>query len=338
MRLLRYSLRRLLLIVPVLLGVTFIAFMLTRIVPGNPIERVAGPYASKEKVAEMKAAAHLDKPYHTQFYIYVRDLVTTGSLGDSYFSAQPVAKDLRERFGASFELAFLGMLVAIVLSIPLGVASAAYRDSWVDQLGRIISVLGVSMPIFWLGLVLLQVFFVRLNWLPAPMGRIDTMLSAPPPVTGLDLVDSALTGDWAVFKDVVQHLVLPVFIIAFTAMAPLARITRSSMIEALESDYVRTARALGLPRRLIIFDHALKNAMLPVITMVAAVFGYILGGEVLVELVFSWPGLGLYAYNAILAADFPAIQGFILLVTFMYVVLYLIVDLLIAILDPRVEF
>lgn len=338
MRLARYILRRLLLVVPVLLGVTLVTFLLTRIVPGNPIDRVAGPYVSVERRAEMKREARLDRPFYTQFYLYVHDLVVDQEMGTSYTTARPVAEDLRERLPVSVELATLGMLLAIVLAIPIGIASAVAKDSWVDHVGRIVSVIGVSMPIFWLGLVLLQVFFVKLEWVPAPMGRLPINMTEPPWVTGWLLIDAAIAGNGAVFWSALSHLALPVFVIAFTAMAPLARITRSAMIEALESDFVRFARSLGLPNRIVIFQHALKNAMLPILTMVAAVYGYVLGGEVLVELVFAWPGLGAYSYNAILASDFPAIQGFILLVTLTYVMIYLIVDILIALLDPRVEY
>lgn len=338
MRFLRYAIRRLLWVIPVLLGVTLITFLLTRILPGNPIERVAGPYVSAEQKAEMMREARLDLPVLQQFYLYVRDLVVYGDLGVSYTTAQPVAQDLWERLPVSLELTTLGMLLAIGLALPLGIAGAVAKDTWVDQLGRVVSVIGVSMPIFWLGLILLQVFFVKLGLAPAPMGRLATSLVEPQRITGWLLIDAALAGEWEVFRSVAGHLVLPVVIVAFTALAPLARMTRASMIDALESDYIRTARALGLPSRVIIFQHALKNALIPILTMIAGVFGYALGGEVLVELVFAWPGLGTYSYNAILASDFPAIQGFILLITLTYVLIYLVVDLLIAAIDPRVEY
>ena len=338
MRFLGYAIRRLLWVIPVLLGVTLITFLLTRVLPGNPIDRVAGPFVSAEQKAEMMREARLDLPVIQQFFLYVRDLVVHGDLGVSYSTARPVAQDLWERLPISLELTTLGMLLAIVLALPLGIASAVAKDTWVDQLGRVVSVIGVSMPIFWLGLILLQVFFVKLGVAPAPLGRLSTSLIEPDRITGWLLIDSALVGDWAVFRSAAAHLALPVVIVAFTALAPLARMTRSSMIDALESDYIRTARALGLPTRVIIFQHALKNALIPILTMIAGVFGYALGGEVLVELVFAWPGLGTYSYNAILASDFPAIQGFILLITLFYVLIYLVVDLLIAAIDPRVEY
>lgn len=338
MRFLRYAIRRLLWVIPVLLGVTLITFLLTRILPGNPIDRVAGPYVSAEQKAEMMREARLDLPVLQQFYLYVRDLVAYGDLGVSYTTAQPVAQDLWERLPVSLELTTLGMLLAIGLALPLGIAGAVAKDTWVDQLGRVVSVIGVSMPIFWLGLILLQVFFVKLGLAPAPMGRLATSLVEPQRITGWLLIDAALAGEWEIFRSTAGHLVLPVVIVAFTALAPLARMTRAAMIDALESDYIRTARALGLPSRVIIFQHALKNALIPILTMIAGVFGYALGGEVLVELVFAWPGLGTYSYNAILASDFPAIQGFILLITLTYVLIYLVVDLLIAAIDPRVEY
>lgn len=338
MRFLLYAIRRLLWVIPVLLGVTLITFLLTRILPGNPIDRVAGPYVSAEQKAEMMREARLDLPVIQQFYLYVRDLVAYGDLGVSYTTAQPVAQDLWERLPVSLELTTLGMLLAIGLALPLGIASAVAKDTWVDQLSRVVSVIGVSMPIFWLGLILLQVFFVKLGVAPAPLGRLATSLVEPQRITGWLLIDSSLAGDWEVFRSAAAHLVLPVVIVAFTALAPLARMTRASMIDALESDYIRTARALGLPSRVIIFQHALKNALIPILTMIAGVFGYALGGEVLVELVFAWPGLGSYSYNAILSSDFPAIQGFILLITLTYVLIYLVVDLLIAAIDPRVEY
>lgn len=338
MRFLGYAIRRLLWVIPVLLGVTLITFLLTRILPGNPIDRVAGPYVSAEQKAEMLREARLDLPVVQQFYLYVRDLVVYGDLGVSYTTAQPVAQDLWERMPVSLELTTLGMLLAIGLALPLGIASAVAKDTWIDQLGRVLSVIGVSMPIFWLGLILLQVFFVKLGVAPAPLGRLSTSLIEPDRITGWLLIDSALVGDWEVFGSAAAHLALPVVIVAFTALAPLARMTRAAMIDALESDYIRTARALGLPRRVIIFQHALKNALIPILTMIAGVFGYALGGEVLVELVFAWPGLGTYSYNAILSSDFPAIQGFILLITLTYVLIYLVVDLLIAAIDPRVEY
>lgn len=337
MRLLLYALRRLLLVVPVLAAALFLTFALTRIVPGNPIDRVSGPYITDERRQELKHEAYLDRPFYTQFGLYVRDLAD-GKMGTSYTTAQDVTKDLRQRFPASLELVTYGMLLAILIALPLGVAAAIKKDSWVDNIARVLSVAGVSMPIFWLGLILLYVFFFKLGWLPGPVGRTGSASTSVDSITGIYTFDTLVQGEWSLFRDVVKALVLPCVTLAFVAMAPIARFTRATMVEVLESDYVRTARSLGLPVRVVVFRHALRNALIPILTIIAAVYGYALGGEVLIEIIFAWPGLGLYSYNAILNSDFPAIQGFVLLVTFGYMVIYLILDLLTAALDPRVKF
>jgi dipeptide transport system permease protein len=336
MRLLRYTIRRLIFIIPVLLGAMFIAFLLTRIVPGNPIDRVAGPYASDEQVEQMKKDAGLLDPFYVQFFNYTKQLLR-GDMGVSYQTSQPVSKDLSQRFPATFELVFYGMILAIALALPLGIISAVKQGTFIDHVARVLAVLGVSVPIFWIGLVLLSTFYVRLDWLPGPEGRLPIMATEPDHITGLYTVDSLLHGDFETFWLAVKALILPVMTIAVVAMAPIARMTRAMMIEALSSDYIRTSRSMGLPRRVIVVHHAFKNAFIPVLTLIAAVFGFAIGGEVLVEFIFSWPGLGLYSYNAILGADFPAVQGFIVLVTTIYVFIYLAVDLITAVLDPRVE-
>jgi len=337
MRLLRYTLRRLIFVVPVLLGALFIAFALTRIVPGNPIERVAGPYTSDERVEEMKREAGLLDPFYIQFVNYLGDLLR-GDLGYSYQTAQPVSKDLWDRLPASLELVFYGMSLAVTLALPLGIVSAVRRGSTVDHVARVLAVIGVSAPIFWIGMILLSTFYIRLGWAPGPVGRLPMLATPPNRVTGLYTIDSLLAGDLDTFWLAAKALVLPVLTIALVAMAPIARMTRAMMIDALESDYVRTARSMGLPSRVIVLHHAFKNAFIPVLTLIAAVFGFAIGGEVLVEYIFTWPGLGLYSYNAILGSDFPAIQGFIMLATTIYLLIYLAVDIITALLDPRVEY
>jgi peptide/nickel transport system permease protein len=336
MRLLRYTLRRLLLIVPVLAAALFLVFALTRIVPGNPIDRVAGPYISNEQRAAMKHKAYLDRPFYTQFALYVRDLVH-GQLGVSYTTAQDVSKDLKQRFPASFELVTYAMLLAVLMAVPLGIAAAIKKDSVIDHVARIVSVSGVSMPIFWLGLILLYLFFFKWSWLPGPVGRTGSASSEFHTITGFLTLDTLIKGDFGMFWQVVKALILPCVTLGFVAMAPIARFTRATMAEVLESDYIRTTRSLGLPFR-VVLRHGLKNALIPILTIIAAVYGYALGGEVLVEIIFNWPGLGLYSYNAILSSDFPAIQGFVLLVTLIYMLIYLLLDLLTAALDPRVKF
>ena len=337
MRLLRYVLRRLLFVIPVLLGSMFIAFLLTRIVPGNPIEKVAGPYASDERVEEMKREAGLLDPFYVQFVNYLGDLLH-GDMGVSYQTSQPVSEDLIDRLPASLELVLFGMILAVGVALPLGVIAAVKRGTVIDHASRVLAVLGVSAPIFWIALVLLSVFYTRLGWLPGPSGRLPITMIEPERITGLYTIDALIGGQWDVFWAAAKALILPVCTIALVAMAPIARMTRAMMIDALESDYVRTARSMGLPRRVIVVRYAFRNAIIPVLTLIAAVFGYAIGGEVLVEYIFTWPGLGLYSYNAIVGSDFPAIQGFIILATSIYILIYLTVDILTALVDPRVEF
>ncbi len=229
------------------------------------------------------------------------------------------------------------MILAIALAIPLGVVSAVKRGTWVDHIARVLAVLGVSVPIFWIGLVLLSAFYVRFEILPGPEGRLPIGYPEPDRITGLFTIDSLLHGDFETFWKAAKALVLPVVTIAIVAMAPIARMTRAMMIDALDSDYIRTSRSMGLPNACHRLHHAFKNAFIPVLTLIAAVFGFALGGEVLVELIFTWPGLGHYSFNAIMGSDFPAVQGFIILVTSLYILIYLAVDVTTAILDPRVE-
>jgi peptide/nickel transport system permease protein len=337
MRVLRYALRRLLFVVPVLLAALFLTFALTRIVPGNPIDRVAGPYISDQQRAAMKHQAYLDRPFYDQFALYLRDLAH-GRMGVSYSTAQDVSRDLRQRFPASFELVTYGMLLAVLFAVPLGIAAAIRKDSWIDQTARVISVSGVSLPIFWLGLMLLYFFFFKLAWLPGPVGRTGSATTQFKSITGIYTLDSLLRGDPGMFWASAKALVLPCVTLGFVAMAPIARFTRASMAEVLESDYIRTARSLGLPSRVVVRRLAFKNALIPILTIIAAVYGYALGGEVLIEIIYNWPGLGQYSYNAILNSDFPAIQGFVLLVTFIYLMIYLLLDIVTAALDPRVKF
>lgn len=337
MRVLRFSLRRLALLVPVLLGTLLIAFLLTRILPGNPIERVAGPFTSDERRAEMKRQARLDLPFYQQFGLYLSDLVTRGDLGTSYNTAQPVIRDLSQRFPATLELVLAGLGLAVVVAIPLGILSALYKDSLVDHAARVISTVGVALPVFWLGLLLLYIFFLQLQWVPAPTGRLPIIATPPPTITGMYTLDALLQGQWGTFKAAFAALILPAVSLSLTAMAPLTRMTRNSVLEVLNTDYVRSARALGLPSGLVLRDYVFKNASIPVLTLLVGILGFMLGGVVLVETVFSWPGLGRYTLDAILASDFPAIQGAILLVTTLYVLLYLLLDIGVALIDPRVE-
>ena len=328
--------RRLVLLIPVLLGVTVVTFTLTRIIPGNPIDLMVSPLASQETRDRIAENAGLNDPLWVQYAQYIGG-VTRGDFGDSFVTNQPVLDDLTSRFMPTFELTLLAMLLAMLLAVPLGIASAVWQGTWIDHVSRLLAVFGVAMPVFWVSLVAIYVFFFVLHWLPAPQGRIGVMIPPPDSITGLFTIDALLTGNWQAFKSSVLSILMPAAVLAFAAMAPLARMTRASMIEALEADYTRAARALGLSEWSITLRHALRNAILPVITMIAIVYGYLLGGVVLVENVFAWPGLGRYVYNAIASSDYPALQGFILYSTSVYVLLFLLVDILYVLLDPRVR-
>ena len=336
MRSLRLIARRVLLMIPVLLGVTIVAFVMTRVLPGSPIDALAGPMATPEQRLALMQHYGLDRPLWEQYVRYIVG-VAQGDFGVSFTTSHPVAADLQSFFPATLELTTCSIVLAVLVGIPLGIAGAVRQGTLVDHASRVIAVAGVAMPAFWLALVLIYVFFSRLHLLPAPIGRLDPLLTPPHQVTGLLLVDSLLAGDWTAFRSAAMQLVLPVSVLAFGAVAPLARMARSSMLEVLDSAYVRAARAMGIPWRSIVWKYALKNAILPVLTMLSIVYGYLLGGSVLVENIFAWPGLGRYAYNAISGNDYPAVQGFILYATFIYLVIFLVVDILYAIVDPRIE-
>jgi len=331
-----YAARRLVLLVPVLLGVTLISFALTRVIPGNPIDELVSPLASQQERQRLISEHGLDRPITHQYVAYVRDLFH-GDLGTSFTTSQPVLSDLTSRFSATFELTLYAMLVAVLVGVPLGIAAAVWANRWVDQLSRVVSVSGIALPVFWTSLTLVYILFYRLHVLSAPYGRIDPSIDAPKHITGLFTLDALLTGKWAAWRSAAEALILPVGVLAFAVMAPIARITRSGMLEALESDYIRAARSLGLPGRTVVFRHALRNALLPLITMIAVVYGYLLGGVVLVEEIFAWPGLGRYVFDAITSSDYPAVQGFILYATTIYVLLFLAVDLLYLAIDPRLR-
>jgi peptide/nickel transport system permease protein len=331
----RFVLRRLSVLPLALLGVSVVSFALTRIIPGDPTDRLVGAaFLTDERRAEIRREYGLDRSYPAQFAAYLQGLAR-GDLGTSFLTSRPVAADLRQRFPATLELTVAAMAFAVLVAIPLGVGSAVWKGSWLDHLGRLLAVVGVSMPVFWSGLLLLYLFFFLWQWAPPPIGRLEPALLAPPPVTGLLTVDAVLAGDATVLWGALRSLALPALALGLAAMAPLARMARAAMLEALGSDYVRAARAFGLAERTVIVRHALRTSLLPVVTMVAVVFGYQLGGVVLVEAVFAWPGLGQYAYHAVANADYPAVQGFILYTTTMYVGLFLLVDVLYAVLDPR---
>jgi peptide/nickel transport system permease protein len=329
-------LKRLLVAIPSLIGVVIVTFVLTRALPGDPAAYFAGPAATKEAVDQVRVKLGLDKPLPVQFVRYVADL-SRGNLGTSLTTGQPVATEIRTRLPASGELTLLGLIVAVLAAVPLGILAAMRPGSLVDHACRIIATAGVSLPVFFTGLILVYVFYYLLGWAPAPLGRLDVFFSAPPRVTGFYLIDSLIARDGEVFVASLKQLILPALTLGIFSLAPIARMTRASMLGVLSSDFVRTARASGLAPFTVIVTYAFRNAMLPVVTTLGMVFSFLLGANVLVEKVFAWPGIGSFAIEALIASDFAPVQGFVLTMAVMYVVLNLAIDILYGIIDPRVR-
>lgn len=331
---LQYVLRRLGLSLASLFGAVLATFVITHLLPGNPVLVHAG-FKIPATIKFLEQQMGLDQPLPVQFERYLAGLVH-GDLGQSWYTGNPVALDLRQRLPASLELAAFSTLVALLVALPVGILSAIRRDSAWDHLARVLSVGGVSMPVFWLGLVLIFFFYYRLHIAPAPLGRVGTFADVPPPRTGLLTVDSLLVGNMATFEDALGHLILPGITLCLVVMVPVMRITRATMLEALGQPYIRTAMAAGVPYRKIVLVDALRNSLVNVLTISGLVLGYLIGGAVLVEKVYAWPGMGQYALNALLENDYAAVQGFILVITTLYIVINLVVDVLYAVVDPRI--
>jgi ABC-type dipeptide/oligopeptide/nickel transport system permease component len=328
--------RRLLLAIPGVIGVIVVTFLLNRAMPGDPAAYFAGPAASQQAITEIRTKLGLDRSLPEQFIIYLRDLVR-GNFGQSLITGQPVLHDLVARLPASLELTLSGLFLAVCVALPLGILSATRPGSWIDHLGRILATSGVSLPIFFTGLLLIYVFYYLLGWAPAPLGRLDSFTTPPPFVTGLYLIDSLLAGNLATFWASLKQLILPACTIGLFALAPIARMTRASMLGVLASDFIRTAKASGLTPRTVVGVYGLQNGLLPVVTLLGMIFSYLLGANVLVEKVFAWPGVGSYALEALIASDYAPVQGFVLTMALLYVVLNLLIDILYAWIDPRVR-
>jgi dipeptide transport system permease protein len=329
-------LKRLLIAIPSLIGVVIVTFLLTRALPGDPAAYFAGPAATAEAIEQIRKQLGLDKPLPEQFIRYVGDLAR-GDFGNSLTTGQPVATEIRNRLPASAELTLVGLLVSVLIALPLGILAATRPGSPIDHLCRLVTTAGVSLPVFFTGLILVYVFYYLLGLSPAPLGRLDIFYSAPPQVTGFYLIDSLIARDGEIFRATLSQLILPAMTLAIFSLAPIARMTRASMLAVLASDFVRTARASGLSGKTVIVTYAFRNAMLPVITTLGMVFSFLLGANVLVEKVFAWPGIGSYAVEALIASDFAPIQGFVLTMAVLYVLLNLVIDILYGIIDPRVR-
>lgn len=335
MNLTRYITRRMLLIIPVLLGVTLLTFALSHIVPGDPARLAAGPQASKAMYEQIRQEYGLDNSLPVQYWTYLTGLAH-GDWGNSILSRRPVLSDLKIYWPATFELVLMAMAIATLIGMPLGIIAAVKADKFADHVSRLISLIGVSVPAFWLA-ILLQLFFgLRLNWLPIG-GRLDSMTKPPEHITGLYLVDSLLTWNLPVFGQAASHILLPAVTLSLASLATIARFTRASLLEVLSNEYVRTARAKGLSERRVIWGHAFRNAFIPTLTMIGLSFGWSMGGSVLVETVYDWPGIGLYATKSALTLDFMPIIGIALLYGIVFSLINILVDISYGFLDPRVS-
>jgi len=333
MAILRFLLRRLVLVVPLLLAVVFFTFMLVRIGGQDPVARIAGPTATQGEIETIRATLQLDKPLLTQFAIYFA-MVVRGDLGRSWISNRAVLSDIVERIPVTLELMLWGVGLGAAIAVPVGLFAASRPNRLFDQLSRGISLLGFSIPTYWLGLVMLFVFFYLLGWAPPGMGRISLMLSPPPRVTGSYLIDGLIAADWEVVHSAAAQLVLPVLCVAIISAAPIIKQTRAIALEVSASDYVRYARAAGLPRRQV-SRMVLRNSRTPIITYVGTELTGLVGTTSLIEYVFAWGGLGQYGLNAIIAGDFVAIQAYVLFLALFSVLVFVVVDVAVMILEPR---
>ncbi len=327
--------RRLAQALPSVFGVIVISFVLTRALPGDPAVYFAGDMADKDSIEQVRRALGLDRSWVEQFVIYVGNLAN-GDWGMSLSTGRPVTEELLNRLPASLELTLIGLGLAIAVAVPLGVMAATRQNSWVDHLCRLLVTAGVSLPTFFTGLLLVYVFYYLLGWSPSPLGRLDILYLPPPQVTGFYTIDSLFAGDRETFIASVVQLILPAATLALFALAPIARMTRAAMLGALASDFVRTARANGLSRRVVLSTYAFRNAALPVLTTLGMVFSFLLGANVLVERVFSWPGIGSFAIEALVASDYAAVQGFVLAMALLFVCVNLAIDIILTLTDPRV--
>ena len=330
-----FTLRKLLTIAGTMVGIAALTFLITNVAPGDPARLVAGPNASQDMVQTIRVEYGLDQPLFTQFLVYMGDLLS-GDLGRSIVSTKPVMEELGRYAPATIELVLVAMAIGVFLGVPMGMLSAVYRDGWLDQVTRILSISGVAIPAFWLGILLQLLFAVQLGLLPVS-GQLSLITLPPEPITHLILVDSLLRGEFGTFWEALRHIILPAVVLSFPCLASILRVNRAEMIEVLQSDHIVAARAHGLSSRRIVGVYALKNAMLPTLAIIGLRFGWMLGSTVLVETIFDWPGIGLYAVSSALASDFKPVIGVTLLIGFLFIVINTLIDLAYAWIDPRLR-
>ncbi|MDF2902914.1 MAG: Dipeptide superfamily binding cassette transporter, rane protein [Bacillus sp. (in: firmicutes)] len=330
-----YTVRRIFSLFPVLLGMTLVVFAIIHAIPGDPAQVILGQKATKAAIETLTRELGLDRPWYVQYGDYIQSLLH-GDLGTSLRTRGPINQEIWPYLAATIELTVVAMLIAIFIGVNAGIISAWFSKSWFDYLAMILALIGVSLPIFWLGLMEQWTFSIELGWLPTT-GREDVRdpITA---ITNLYLVDTLIHGRTDQFFQVIQHLILPSMALATIPMAIIARMTRSTMLEVMQSDYIRTARAKGLKMFWVVYKHSLKNAVIPVITVIGLQTGLLLGGAILTETIFGWPGIGRYLYEAIGYRDYPVIQSGILIIAAMFVMINLIVDLLYAVVDPRIKY
>jgi len=331
---LRFVVRRLLLLVPILIGLSLLIFVWIRALPGTPVDALLGERATPQAVAEFRQRYGLDRPIYVQYWAYVKT-TASGELGTSVASHRPVTTEIRERFPATIELTAAAMMFAICLGIPLGVVAAKRYGTAVDHGSLFVSLIGISIPVFFLAIILKYLFAVKLGWLPS-VGRQDVLIDAQHP-TGFYVLDGIVTGNWNAAWDACKHLILPAIALGSIPLAIIARITRASTLDVQNEDYVRTARAKGLPPRIVDRRHVLRNALLPVITIIGLQFGILLGGAVLTETVFAIPGMGSWVKEAIFNHDYPVLQGGILFIAVVFVLVNLVVDITYGLVNPRIR-
>ena len=330
-----YIIKRLLMLIPVLLGTSIIAFSLIHLAPGDPARTMAGEHASQRTINAIREKYGLDKPLYIQYGIWLNRALH-GDMGRSIVSNEYVTKEILDRFPNTFELTFFAMILAIAIGAMAGIISASKQYSALDYTFMGIALFGLSMPVFWLGIMLMMIFGVYLRWLPIG-GRINILIPFHR-ITGFYLLDSIITGNFAALISTLRYLILPSTALATIPMATIARVTRSSMLEVLRQDFIRTERAKGLSERVVIYKHAVRNAMIPVITVIGLNFGLLLAGAILTETVFSWPGIGRYVVSAVRMRDYPAVQGCVLFFAFVFVIVNLVTDIIYVYIDPRIHY
>lgn len=333
----KYILKRILYMIPSVLLVLLITFTLSRVVPGDPARMMVGEQAPQEAVDKIREEMGLNKSIPEQFVRYVGDILQ-GDMGTAWHTGKPVTEDFKVRFPASLELALCALFLAIAIAIPLGIYAASKKDSLADHATRVMTLLGTSVPVFWLGFMLILILYAKLDIIPAPFGRISDGIFPPTQITGLYLVDSLLTGDMVAFKDALGHIFLPAVCLSFGSLAVISRMTRSNMVDVLNLDYIRTARSKGIKEWKVITKHGFKNILVPVLTVIGGQLGGLIGNAVVVETIFNWPGVGSYITQSILQTDYAPVQAFTVISVLIYMFINLVLDILYSIVDPRISY